>query len=127
MINRTVKILNWNDYYRRGGRFAEVQNIFLSPDETLAVVVCLGQETFVAVRILEQTPEGYVAEFFDEFRCSRDDCDFRICRVDWSWMKYGFCKLSWTDMERGSSCVHRFYFDRELYEQKRAELNGLSF
>jgi len=118
-----VRILNGQGKYISRG-FEEVYRVCLSPDKLHAVIIFHGQEDFVAARIVEEGPDGLTVDFVDGFCCCDDELDFRICSVDWSWMKYGFCKLYWTMLESGSLMRHRFYFDRELYLKKRAELNG---
>ena len=118
-------------YYARKDCF-EAQSISLSPDSRYAVVFLGSLGPFVAVKLLESAPDGTsCGEYLDSCRGYDEDIPMLMkYSVDWDMIGFGFCKLVLFAPEMSekfggafSGTVHRFYFDRALYERKRKELH----
>ncbi len=115
-----IMILNWESIYNKND-FIDVSNIWVSPDKQHLIVERYKSELFVSAKVITDTSDGYIAEFIECYEPHYSSIDFRGYRVDWSCMKYGFCKLLCFEMESGfDGTAHRFYFDRNLYRRQRA-------
>ncbi len=116
-----IMILNWKSIYNKDD-FIDVSNIWISPDEQYIIVERFRDELFVSAKIITNTSDGYIADFIECYEPHHSSIDFRSYRVEWSYMKYGFCKLCCFEMESGfDDTSHRFYFDRSLYRCLKAE------
>ena len=110
------------------------ENISFSPDEQYAVVTLCHNEVFIAVAVLENDSDVMTCRYIDHFIVFDEIPMLRKYYVDWGFADYGFCKLiQWAPELANnfngsfSSTLHRFYFDRALYEQKYEELNGVPY
>ena len=69
-----------------------------------------------------------VGEYVDHYYYDNYDCYLINYTIDWSYMKYGFCKLICSMPEIPSEfyrTVKRFYFDFELYKNNYEKENGV--
>ena len=104
-------------------------NVFFSPDRRYSVIKihnCL----FIAVRVTDADDLSLNSEYVDCY--SYDGYDEPMpqkLRIDWNCICYGFCKLClWApELDKYDVTLHRFYFDRELYERKYEEINGVPY
>ena len=106
-------------------------SIYFGPDNKYAVIRITGKGLFVAVKTVEETAEELRCIYIDHYTYFTDEPMLQKLWVDWACARYGFCKLIlWAPElvnEFGGffeTTLHRFYFDRELYEKKREELHG---
>lgn len=92
-----------------------VDRIWVYHDNKKAVLEVFPTELYMAVTILKEDEDVLICEYVDT-KIFGWNCDCRIFKdIDWTYMKYGFCKLYSWDMDTGKMYVDRFYFDRSLY------------
>ena len=110
---------------------AEEKDVLFSPDRRFAVIRLHYGALFLAIRVTDAGNDSLAGEYVDCCSYSSDEPVLTKLWVDWGCIGYGFCKLVlWaTEMvnEFGGSfeqTLHRFYFDRNLYERKKNELHG---
>lgn len=107
-----VKILGWDSIYNKKG-FVNVPGIWVSPNETNAVIEWYRSELFISVRILEKTKEGYLCEFVEAYEPCYATIDARSYEVDWRFLEQGFCKLICFEVDSGFyGTERRFWFQR---------------
>lgn len=97
----------------KGAFSHSVRRVWFSPDKTKAVLEIWASELYVAVRIKKEEGDVLACEYVDHFIQLGLAWDFKHCRgVDWSFLRYGFCKLKSVSLDTGESYVHRFYFEK---------------
>ena len=117
--------------HRTGGAF-DAQLVIRSPDGRYAVAQILGGESFVAFEVESQEDGRLAGRFVDAYL----DLDvvpmLKSYRVDWSHIDWGFAKLILFAPEQSErfkgafeGTVHRFWFDRPLYERRYLEKFGI--
>ena len=110
---------------------AETGCASFSPDRRFAVLELRKGRLFAAVRV-ETADEGELrGEYADHYLFNDDDPILKKLWIEWDCIGWGFCKLVLWAPERAAEfggcpehTLHRFYFDRALYERSRKKLHG---
>lgn len=124
----TIKILNFkHPCYNQSG--IDAIKTWISPDKRYAVAGIFRGGYYVAGKVIEydDSHDTLIIDFVDCLSRSDDVYIFGGINVDWSYMKYGFCKLICWNIETNQYRNSRFYFDPELYKQKYEEINGIPY
>lgn len=104
------------------------EQIFKDPKGKYAVVEIFKKEAYIGLKIISDENEMLVGEYVDHYYYDNYDCYLINYTIDWSYMKYGFCKLIRSMPEIPSEfyrTVKRFYFDFELYKNNYEKENGV--
>ncbi len=112
---------------------ADGKNVSFSPDRRFAVIN-IHNGLYIAVGVTDADDLSLSAEYVDSYLYDgSDEPMLQKLWIEWDCICYGFCKLRLWAPERvdatGRSIftLHRFYFDRELYERKYEEINGVPY
>ncbi len=115
-----------------GGDTFDAFRVSTDPERRYAVVELIPNALFVAVRITSIDDRRLVGNYVNHYSCDNDIPMLMKYTVDWSCIRYGFCKLNlWAPElvnEFGGSAgktAARFYFDWELYKTCYEEINGV--
>ncbi len=108
----------------------DLRDISFSPDRRFAVAKLHYGTLFIAVRVDEEESTSLSGEYVDCFSYALDDPMLTKLWIEWDCIAYGFCKLVLWAPEKANEfggsferTLHRFYFDRNLYERKKNELH----
>ena len=119
--NPIIRVLIEEDTFETGF-------ISTDPKERYAVVEPIPGQLFVAVRILSREEDSLTGEYVDHWYDSGPDVPMLYrYSVSWGNIGYGFCKLKLYAPEvygYFEKTIHRFYFDRQLYEKSVKERHG---
>lgn len=114
----------------RGNAF-EPAGISADPEGRYAVLELFPSELFVAAEILRREDGEMRCRYVNHFFWQDDVPMLLKFSVDWSCLRYGFCKLDlWAPEAPGpdgsfSRTVKRFYFNWELYKACYEEIHGV--
>ena len=110
---------------------AEEKDVLYSPDHRFAVIKLHYGTLFLGIRVTDAGNDSLAGKYVDCCSCSSDEPMLTKLWVDWGCIGYGFCKLVLWAPEKANEfggsferTLHRFYFDRDLYERKKNELHG---
>ena len=109
------------------------EDLELGPGGFYAVVTWRRRELMIALQVEEEDPESLTGTFVDAYSIEFDEVMLYRFSLDWHWINLGFCKVVLWAPEKVNEfggvfdkTVHRFYFDRDLYQRRVHERHGLT-
>ena len=119
-----VKVLNSKAI--TSDEFVNIHDFWVSPDERYAIIEVYVDELFLVVEVILNSEDSMTVRTIRE-RWHMNEPDIFRYKVDWSCMKYGFCKLDTRSMESDETKTERFYFDPDLYKRTYEEMHGVPY